>query len=232
VLADFGQGGVFVGQSAVNAGLADAVGTYESTFAALRDGRGRRRRLARRPKSRAPAGSGGARADAPAVPAAVAPSTSEIPMKNAEQGTAAAANAGASVTTVETTGQATTTTAATPPATGSTVVTSIDEAAVRKTERERIAQIRTLGKGVDAKLVDKAIDDGLSADAAARLFLEAQQQQGAARLEQLRGDESASAAPAASGSDSANALSPRQAGKAAAAQYYAHGASRSTTTTK
>jgi ClpP class serine protease len=32
VLSDFGQGGVFVGQQAVDAGLADAVGSYEQTL--------------------------------------------------------------------------------------------------------------------------------------------------------------------------------------------------------
>jgi signal peptide peptidase SppA len=35
VLAEFGQGGVFVGQEAINAGLADALGTHESTHAAV-----------------------------------------------------------------------------------------------------------------------------------------------------------------------------------------------------
>ncbi len=35
VLADFGQGGVFVGQAAVDAGLADAVGSFEQTLADL-----------------------------------------------------------------------------------------------------------------------------------------------------------------------------------------------------
>jgi ClpP class serine protease len=32
VLSDFGQGGVFVGQHAVTAGLADRVGTFEQTL--------------------------------------------------------------------------------------------------------------------------------------------------------------------------------------------------------
>ena len=38
VLADFGQGGVFVGRAAVDAGLADRVGTYEDVQAELSDG--------------------------------------------------------------------------------------------------------------------------------------------------------------------------------------------------
>lgn len=36
VLADFGQGGVLVGQAAVDAGLIDRIGSFESTLAALR----------------------------------------------------------------------------------------------------------------------------------------------------------------------------------------------------
>jgi len=36
VLADFGGGGVLIGQQAVDAGLADALGSYESTLTALR----------------------------------------------------------------------------------------------------------------------------------------------------------------------------------------------------
>jgi signal peptide peptidase SppA len=35
VLADYGQGGVFVGQAAVDAGLADEISTYEAAHAAL-----------------------------------------------------------------------------------------------------------------------------------------------------------------------------------------------------
>jgi signal peptide peptidase SppA len=42
VLSDFGQGDVFVGQSAVDAGLADGIGSFEQALAGLRDAAQRR----------------------------------------------------------------------------------------------------------------------------------------------------------------------------------------------
>jgi hypothetical protein len=69
----------------------------------------------------------------------------------------------------------------------------VDLAAVRAeaqtAERTRIAAIRKLGKGVDAKLVEQCITDGSSAEAAARVFLEASQQSTDARLAALKADE-------------------------------------------
>lgn len=40
VLSDFGQGGIFVGQGAVDAGLADRLGSFEATLAGMSGGRG------------------------------------------------------------------------------------------------------------------------------------------------------------------------------------------------
>lgn len=40
VLSDFGQGGIFVGQHAVTAGLADRLGSFEATLAGMSGGRG------------------------------------------------------------------------------------------------------------------------------------------------------------------------------------------------
>ncbi|HEY8732268.1 MAG TPA: S49 family peptidase [Candidatus Limnocylindria bacterium] len=200
VLADFGQGGVFVGQAAVDAGLADAVGTYESTFAALRD-RGEAAVAAWRGATT----SARSRAELPAAPAAAASLTSEILMDTKDT-PSPAATAGVTTTGAET-------------PTPSATIVAIDEAQVRKQERERIAAIRTLGAGADQALVTRAIDEGLSAEAASRLFLEAQHQGAAARLSQLRADEAAAPAPgAAPGTES---ISVRQAAKAATSAYYA-----------
>lgn len=113
-------------------------------------------------------------------------------------------------------------------ATPTTAVVDLD--AVRKAERERIASIRALGKSADAALVEKCINDGVSADAAARAFLEAQQTASAAKLQQLRGDEK-TPAPAA-GASATDTPSVKQAARAATAAYYANSAPRATTSTK
>jgi hypothetical protein len=226
VLADFGQGGVFVGRDAVSAGLADAVGTYESTFAALRDrGEAAVAEWCGSPKSaRSAAGSGRAHATTDAALVA-APSTSELPMADDKTPPAAPATPPA----IETPASGATP-ASTPAAPASAAVASIDEAAVRKAERERIASIRTLGKTADAALVEKCINDGVSADAAARVFLEAQQQGAAAMLDQLRGDERAAAPPPAG--NGSGTPSVRDSARAATAAYYAQSAPRAATTTK
>ena len=58
VIADFGEGGMLIGQKAVDAGLADRVGSYEGTLAALR----RAATPAGWPRARAATGAAGASA--------------------------------------------------------------------------------------------------------------------------------------------------------------------------
>ncbi|MBA3888929.1 MAG: S49 family peptidase [Gemmatimonadaceae bacterium] len=213
VLADFGQGGVFVGRLAVEQGLADAVGTYESTLAELRD-RG---------------------LDAVTVWRTTAPSRAtlttlarDLKMSDSTKaGDASSSTSGAP------------TDPATPPATATTepvaaVVAAPDliaqaraEAATQ--ERERIASIRTLGASADAALVEKCVADGVTAEAAARCFLEADQAKAAARLLALKGDESSNPAPAKTTAGNGEPDSDRAKAKEILAVHATVAPSRSTT---
>lgn len=215
VLADFGQGGVFVGQAAIDAGLADAIGSYEGVIASLQTG-------ATAPRSSVPRYGASATAGARAVT-----SIPETPMADAKkdgttggtEGGAPGAAAAASTGTTNTPGTAAADTA--------TAVASapVDLAAVRAeaqtAERARIAAIRTLGRGAPAALVEQCINDGSSAEAAARVFLEASHASTSARLDALKADETAAPNPGATSSTTTDASSPREAARAATASYYA-----------
>jgi hypothetical protein len=205
VLADFGQGGVFVGQAAIDAGLADSIGSYEGVLAQLRDGKAPSRTATR-------AGNGSA-----------ASAVTSIPETHMKDKTPGGTEGGAP--SAEAAAPATPPAAPAAPAAPTAAATDvIDLAAVRAeaqtAERARIAAIRKLGKGVDAALVEQCINDGSSADAAARVFLEAAQASTESRLTALKGDE-ANAAQPKSPAGSSEPASPRDAAKAATASFYA-----------
>jgi ClpP class serine protease len=216
VLADFGQGGVFVGQDAITAGLADAIGSYEGVIAQLRDGKAPSRTATR-----------------PGMTSAASAVTS-IPETHMKDKTPGGTEGGApsAEATAPAAPLATTAAPAAPAAGAATTGTDVvNLAAVRAeaqtAERTRIAAIRKLGKGVDAALVEQCIEDGSSADAAARVFLEAAQASTDARLTALKADESKAKHPSQA-SDAGEPADARAAAKAATSSYYALTAPTST----
>lgn len=173
VLRDFGQGGVFVGAEAVEAGLADSVGTLEEVIQAL-----------------ASAGS-----DQPSLFTAVLGGASpplEESMKDNEQGAAAEPTP----TKAE---QPTPVTAEGLAQSHPEVHASIREAGAQA-ERERILGVETLAAahpGHD-ELVAKAKDEGWSVEKTALTLARAERDAKAAALSDRKADEDALDAPEAS----------------------------------
>lgn len=209
VLADFGQGGVFVGQAAIEAGLADSIGSYEGVHAQLRDGKAPSRTATR---------AGNAR------PGSSASAVTSIPETHMKDKTPGGTEGGApsAESAAPATPPATPAAPLAAPAAAATDVVDLDKvrAEAQTAERTRIAAIRKLGKGVDAALVEQCINDGSSADAAARVFLEAAQVSTESRLAALKGDEANAAQPKSPAGPSEPATA-RDAAKAATNSYYA-----------
>lgn len=195
VLAEFGQGGVFVGQASVAAGLADRISDYETLHAELRD-RGaaavlrvpRARRSASTASSEdamnpssntgttqasAAAGAGSPNA---AAAASVSPPSASAPASGSGAG-AAADSASAALAPAE-----------------QTAVSDFE--CGRATERERILAIQRLGRPGEEAVVAACVNDPActAADAALRLR-GAEQQAAQGRLAQLRETESSREAP-------------------------------------
>ena len=195
VLADFGQGGVFVGQAAVDAGLADRVGTYEDVQAELSDG-SRAGSILRLLSN----GRGAA-------------STKEHPM--ADTTTDPVATADADAPPVVTLDAEAPVPAAAVELTAAVVAERHPEfvAAWRRegatAERERIAAIQALTiSGHEALIASCVADADCTPAAAALRVLQAQREQlgvadqaRATRLQALRADESRITAPAAVSAD-------------------------------
>lgn len=228
VLAEFGQGGVFVGRAAVDAGLADTVGTYESTVAALRE-RGAEAVAEWR-------GESSAARPAASSPLSTPPMTTKKNIPGAAAKGGAKADAGAETCpecggpmqdgvcqdcgyTAEDTSPDEQDDTQKQDKAAKAGAEVIDLAQVRADERQRIAAIQALGKGADPKLVEQCINDGVSVDAAGRAFLEAQQQSAAAQLDKLRADEKQSPSPNA-GATTTEPANAREAGRAAARAFY------------
>lgn len=207
VLAEFGGGGVFLGQAAVDAGLADRMGSYESVLAELRD------RVAAAKPGVVPV----------RRPIGVRASTStEIPM--ADQNPAGGATATPPATPAATPAPAAAAPAATPaaPATAATLV--VDLAAVRAeaqtAERKRIADINALKKPGNETLIQSCIDDAnCSVDMAKARLYDHERATAAGQLAGLRGDETSTAAPKSTAVPSTGATDARAAGKAAVAMH-------------
>lgn len=172
VLADFGQGGVFVGETAVDPGLVDRMGSYEAVHAELSQG-----------KYTAPVRAEEARLStlseeddsmngkpSAAAPAAAAPST---------------APAAPATPTVET--PAATEPAAQPNPAETEAVAQPDAAQL---ERERILAIEALGRPGEEDLISECIHDPkcTPADAALRLR-QADNTAGRRRLQSLAADD-------------------------------------------
>jgi ClpP class serine protease len=178
VLADFGQGGVLVGDAAVRAGLADGLGDYESLHAELRD-RGTLPML-RRPTR-----------------GAVAPRTSPAlhqETESMETSSPAAAPAASTPTAVPATVPAAppNPAAAVVPAAAPSAAPTIAEAFVqaRTEERERILAIQKLGRPGEEAVIAACVADPTCTPAQAALKLRAAEAgRGADRLAQLRTDE-------------------------------------------
>lgn len=171
VLKDFGQGGIFVGAGAVDAGLADALGDFESVLADL---------SAARPK---------------AASSGRSPSKARMQMDN-ESGAPAAETSPEVTTEAAAVAQA-----QTAPQAAATEAPGQDaiEAAV-KAERQRIADIRRFGAafGATEAAISTAIESGSSLEAFSRTLAEAEEARKAAKVSALAADEEALDAPAAS----------------------------------
>ena len=196
VQAEFGQGDVFIGATAAAAGLIDGVATYEELHASLVQSSASgsafqltaptsSRKLTMKTAQPAPAIAAAASAPDPAAkaekdeedPATDPNETPDDEDKETPSGSEPAAEA--------------------EPATEPEKEEDDEEedeeenaAASAKAERARILGIQALARPGQEPLVAEAIESGLSIDAAARRFLEAERGVGAQRLESLKADES------------------------------------------
>jgi ClpP class serine protease len=210
VLAEFGGGGVFVGQAAVDAGLADRMGSYESVLAELRD-RTSAPRHGVVPAPRQP----GARASS---------STSERLMANGSQAepgaTPPAAPAAPAPTPTPAAPAAPAPAAPAPAPTAAAPVTDLSavRAEAAKAERDRIAAIGALKKPGNEALIQTCIDDSTcTVDMAKARLYDHERATAAGQLNGLRGDEARTAAPKTTAApNAADASTPRAAGRAAA----------------
>jgi ClpP class serine protease len=222
---DFGAGALLVGASAVTAGLADAVGTYEDLLAELAGDTTTGAAGALRPgvtmktTTTPPAATAAAATPPAATPPAKAAddttaSTCPVCGKDMVDGACpdkceATANANA--------GAAAAAAVATPPAAATKPAESGQDdliATARKDERIRIVAIRGLN-GPDA-IKDKAIEDGVTPAEAALRINQAQGQGRGDRLAAIKGDDAG--AHASTQSQPAD-KSPAAAAKAAVDQY-------------
>lgn len=221
VARDFGQGDVFVGQAAVDAGLADGISTFEQVHAALVE----EIRATTRMPSRAfqlPGRAPGARTSAPSpaasdassdrAAASVPPLASEEHMPTTqEQSPAASGQPAATAGTAGATG--TTTPPAPAPATAPANVPSADQIAAARTEgasaeRARIQGILALSRPGAEEIIAAHVADGTRTrgDAAEAILAAGigappapgRSAGGAQHLAALRGDEATGGTPAAS----------------------------------
>jgi len=201
VASEFGQGGVFVGQSAVDAGLADRVGTYESVVADLQRGMRPQRRALARAASSITRPSASARG-------AFSLTEDQTPMADTKQGSPAGEGAAPPA--------AAPAAAPTSPIAAAPAPVAFDANAIRSEERKRIADIRALGRPGEEQLVQACIDDPACAPAmAAQRLREAENVKLGARLDVVR-REATAPAPAGTPSPTPESITPRAAGKAAA----------------
>jgi ClpP class serine protease len=218
VLNEFGQGDCFVGQHAVDAGLADAVGTYEELHAALASqapGSGFTLRapaarttnneapMADKPKLEKPAARTQPGAETPATAPADAPKKKDDATETdpAETETETDNNPDDEEDT---------------PAKASAKVRR--DAALA--ENKRVKAIRAL-PGPKA-IIDACVDDvDCTPEMAAHKILTAQAPTGGSRLAALRSDDTGAHAPAGAATGQPGAVDSRAAGRAAADQYYA-----------
>lgn len=203
VLSDFGQGGVFVGQEAVDAGLADRIGSYESVHAELRD-RGAGLRTFVRPGARA------------------ITSSSETIMEKQTPKSPADPGASAAADPAPATPESQSEPAAQDPAAAAPAAKTTDEirAEAAAAERQRIAEIRALGRVGEEDVVQACIDDPNCTPAAAALRLRgAEMQAGRDRLQSIKQDEVRGAAPGAAHAPSDP--TPKAAARQAVGKYYA-----------
>ncbi|MDB4906370.1 MAG: ClpP class periplasmic serine protease [Gemmatimonadetes bacterium] len=181
VLANYGQGGVFVGAAAVARGLADSLGTYEDTLAALQqDAVG----------FLASAPTGGTRATHH-VP-------EDIMAQEKPEAGGSGASANAALPTTETT-QGTGTPAPTKETVAAAAASEAPDpaTAARAEERARITGIQALQKPGREKLIASCIADGdCTAAMAALRILEAEDGRASAKLANLKLDEEHEAKPA------------------------------------
>lgn len=228
VLASYGQGGILIGQKAVDAGLADAVGSYEQVHAMLAAGdwpqerRSAASRVASAARSTFDAPGAGvftsshvremktpntAAAPGNPDPAAQAPT--------AEAAASAAPAAPAAV--IQITGAA--------PASGTELATARADAAER--ERERILGIQALGRPGEEKIVAECVADATCSIADAALRLRgAESQLNAGKLAALKTDEG-KGAPAAAPTPTTEASSEEAQAAAILADYQKANPSRS-----
>jgi signal peptide peptidase SppA len=173
VLTDFGRGGVFVGQSAVDAGLADRLGSYESLHAELRD-RGAAA-VVRRPRLVASAASQSttnSKKDTDMPDRTVPPVTPPVAPDPAATAATAPTNAVPST-----------------PVVASIADLEAVRVAARTEERTRILAIQALGRPGEESVIAACVNDAscTAADAALRLR-GAETQAAAGRLTQIKKD--------------------------------------------
>lgn len=170
----FGEGDVFVGQAAVDRGLADRVATFEETFAALRD----------RTERRSFPASGGFTSD---LEESMSEKTTPAPaaeQKPADQGAAASAPMAPDITAAYVREH-------------HPDVSAELRAEGAKAERERIAKIEALALPGHEQLVAKAKADGMSPEEFAAAQIQAEKERRQARFTALKQDEADLDAPAA-----------------------------------
>jgi signal peptide peptidase SppA len=180
VLAEFGQGGVFIGQAAIDAGLADEIGTYEAVHAELEG------------ESLGVSAVAGLFIPTPlrVVRGGLASSPSdEGPMSDKPKTTEPGPGATAPAVTIE---------PAAPPAAPATTAPSTDEirAQARTAERERITGIQSLARpGLEA-IITACINDAACSKADTALkIVEHENRARSGRVAALAGDEQSLDAP-------------------------------------
>jgi len=207
VLRDFGQGGLLVGQRAVDAGLADRISTYESVVAELQDTTRARPRWS---TSRSASSS----RPSPRALASGSSSTQQDPDTMKEN-----PNPGTPEPAAQPAASAPTPAPATPPA--PTTSASIDTDKIRADERTRIAEIRALGRPGEETLVQECVDDPscTKADAALRLRA-AENVTFGDRLAKMLADASAPAPAGVPAPANPETATPRAAARRATSQFY------------
>lgn len=193
VQSDYGQGDVFVGAAAAAAGLIDGVATYEELHASLLESSssGSPPQFTAPTSSRNPIMKTDKPAAAAATSAAAAPAATPDPADDekdkkedppADNAAAPAKPAGEEQEDKPDDSN---------PDKKKEDEDEEEDAAAKavSAERARILGIQALAKPGQEKIATEAIESGLSVDAAARRFLEAERGVGADRLQSLRSDE-------------------------------------------
>jgi ClpP class serine protease len=201
VLADFGQGDVFVGQQAVDAGLVDGVSSYETVLAQMID--------ETRPATRTTPTRFAVPSRPSTSPGARSTSTTETPMADKKDPAVPGAEApgGTEIKKVDA------------PASAAPVDLNAVRSDAAKAERERIKGIEALKKPGNEKMIEACLDDtSCSIEMAKARLYDHERAIASAQLAALQADESKTPKPksASAPANEATAATELAAGKKAA----------------